>query len=191
MDTPDFLQGRHDYKTHSEQTQVPNFWSNACIILQAKLKKISRYCPKSRIHVLKGGLSVDQLYLKLGPRNIMLSLEKSIALLQRSFFIVLDNDEIYNSVQQNDFAKLKILLQKQSDKNPVILEPGGGSKFAISHQLDIIKGYKDILCIENLNPIDDNGNTPLHWASKHGHLDVATSFFLTQVCTFCLVGINV
>ena len=129
--------------------------------------------PKSRIHVLKGGLSVDQLYLKLGPRNIMLSLEKSIALLQRSFFIVLDNDEIYNSVQQNDFAKLKILLQKQSDKNPVILEPGGGSKFAISHQLDIIKGYKDILGIENLNPIDDNGNTPLSLASYLGHLDVA------------------
>ena len=39
--------------------------------------------------------------------------------------------------------------------------------------LDIIKGYKDILGIENLNPIDDNGNTPLSWASKQGHLDVA------------------
>ena len=82
-------------------------------------------------------------------------------------------------MRQNDFAKLKILLQNQSDKNPVILEPGGGVKLTVLHvaadegHLDIIKGYKDILGIENLNPIDDNGNTPLYWASIHGRLDVA------------------
>ena len=82
-------------------------------------------------------------------------------------------------MRQNDFAKLKILLQNQSDKNPVILEPEGGSKLTVLHfaardgRLNIIKGYKDILGIENLNPIDDNGFTPLYWASLKGHLDVA------------------
>ena len=82
-------------------------------------------------------------------------------------------------MQQNDFAKLKILLQNQSDKNPVIYEDEYGTKYTVLHasagegHLDIIKGYKDILGIENLNPIDDNGNTPLSWASKQGHLDVA------------------
>ena len=79
-------------------------------------------------------------------------------------------------MQQNDFAKLKILLQNQSDKNPVILEPGGGSKLTVAASeghLDIIKGYKDILGIENLNPIDDNGNTPLSLVSYFGQLGVA------------------
>ena len=78
-------------------------------------------------------------------------------------------------MQQNDFAKLKILLQNQSDKNPVILEPG----MTVLHfaagvgHLNIIKGYNDILGIKNLNPIDNNNNTPLSWASRQGHLDVA------------------
>ena len=82
-------------------------------------------------------------------------------------------------MRQNDFEKLNVFLQNQSDKNPVILEPGDGSKLTILHvaagygHLNIIKGYKDILGIEKLNPIDDNGNTPLSWASKQGHLDVA------------------
>ena len=79
---------------------------------------------------------------------------------------------------QNDFEKLKILLQNQSDKNPVISENEYGS-FTVLHvaagegHLDIIKGYKDILGIENLNPIDDNDNTPLSEASIFGQLGVA------------------
>ena len=82
-------------------------------------------------------------------------------------------------MRQNDFEKLKVLLQNQSDKNPVIFEDEDGSKLTVLHVaaggdlLDIIKGYKDILGIENLNPIDDNDNTPLSEASYEGHLDVA------------------
>ena len=79
---------------------------------------------------------------------------------------------------QNDFEKLKILLQNQSDKNPVISDNEYGA-FTVLHvaagegHLDIIKGYKDILGIENLNPSDDNGNTPLSEASYFGQLGVA------------------
>ena len=81
-------------------------------------------------------------------------------------------------MQQNDFAKLNIFLQNQSDKNPVIFDSGDGSKLTVLHvsaalgNLDIIKGYKDIIGIENLNPIDDNNKTPLFAASYFGHFHV-------------------
>ena len=79
------------------------------------------------------------------------------------------------AVESDQLEILKLLLEGRKDKNPV----NKTNKLTVLHvaagegHLDIIKGYKDILGIENLNPSTDNGNTPLSWASQRGHLDVA------------------
>ena len=104
-------------------------------------------------------------------------------LYKRFFFIVLDNDEILNLVKQNDFEKLKILLQNQEDKNPVIMEDQspifGGSNLTILHtaaglgHLDIIKGFKEELNYPDMNPLDNNKFlTPVIAAIMAGHVRI-------------------
>ena len=43
---------------------------------------------------------------------------------------------------------------------------------ALGH-LNIIVYYKDVLQFSNINPKNNNGITPLYWASFNGHLHVA------------------
>ena len=43
---------------------------------------------------------------------------------------------------------------------------------ALGH-LNIIVYYKDVLQFSNINPKNNNGITPLYWASFYGNLDVA------------------
>ena len=43
---------------------------------------------------------------------------------------------------------------------------------ALGH-LNIIVYYKDVLQFSNINPKNNNGFTPLYWASFNGHFDVA------------------
>ena len=89
----------------------------------------------------------------------------------------------FESGNQVDFVKLFNLLWlfNKEDKNPVIYEPGDGSKLtvldtaAFCGHVEIIKGYKVFFRFNDteLNPSDDMGRTPLFWAVVQGHLDVA------------------
>ena len=108
-------------------------------------------------------------------------------LYKRVFFIVLDNDEILNLVKQNDFEKLKVLLQNQEDKNPVIFDAGDGSKFTILHtaalygNLNIIKGFKEELNFTDMNPRTKNGRwTPMMVASSRGNINIINFYIKNE-----------
>ena len=73
---------------------------------------------------------------------------------------------------------LNLFLEAREDKNPVISIFNGveGSvlDFAAGFgHLNIIVYYKDVLQFSNINPKNNNGNTPLSYAATQGHLDVA------------------
>ena len=74
---------------------------------------------------------------------------------------------------------LKLFLEAREDKNPVISIIDGGDEgsvlivaAAFGH-LNIIVYYKDVLQFSNINPENNNGKTPLGYASVERHLHVA------------------
>ena len=73
---------------------------------------------------------------------------------------------------------LKLFLEAREDKNPVIsiIDGTEGSVLLIAASfghLNIIVYYKDVLQFSNINPKNNNGQTPLSYAILQGHVDVA------------------
>ena len=92
---------------------------------------------------------------------------------------VTEEEKIYISVKKGDLETLKVLITtRTSDQNPVIYEYEDGAKSTVLHEaayyghLEIIVWYKDVLGFSDINPKDNEGNTPLYWATVQGHLDV-------------------
>ena len=77
---------------------------------------------------------------------------------------------------------MKIFLKTREDKNPVVYVSNGGSRYTVLHnaayegQLGIIRWYREALNFSEINPKDNNGNTPLSWAIKEGKQDVVKYF---------------
>ena len=115
-----------------------------------------------------------------------------------SLFFIFSDFEIQSAVTSNHLEILKLFLKARGDKtrlyygntygyggynkedeNPVIVVYPDGSKFSILHvaayygSLNITTYYKDVLGFSDINPKDNNGNTPLSWASYFGHLEIA------------------
>ena len=92
--------------------------------------------------------------------------------------------EIKTAVKEGNLDILKILLNNRQDKNPVVwVGSSTGSEYTVLHyaayrgKLGIIKWYKDALNFSNINPEDNNGNTPFSWAIRKGKQDVVDYFF--------------
>ena len=87
--------------------------------------------------------------------------------------------EILAAVESDQLEILKLFLKTRVDKNPVIdVNPDNGDEesvlliaAALGH-LNIIVYYEDVLQFSNINPKNNNGNTPLSNAA-YGHLDIA------------------
>ena len=86
---------------------------------------------------------------------------------------------IYNAVVIDDFGKLKVLLEKREDKNPVIYIGNIGTEFSVLHlsatwgKVDLIRWYHETLHFDDINPLDKTGiYTPMIWAAQQGNLKV-------------------
>ena len=87
--------------------------------------------------------------------------------------------EILAAVKSGNLDFLKLFLEAREDKNPVISIIDGGDEgsvllvaAALGH-LNIIVYYKDVLQFSDINPKNNNGQTPLYYAILQGHLNVA------------------
>ena len=114
-----------------------------------------------------------------------------------SFIFIFSDFEILSAVTANHLEILKLFLKARGDKtrlyygntygygsynkedeNPVILVSPDGSKLSILHvaayygSLNITTYYKDVLGFSDINPKDNNGHTPLSWASYLGRLEI-------------------
>ena len=94
------------------------------------------------------------------------------------FLFSFSDVEIKAAVQSGNLDILNLFLKAREDKNPVISifngDEGSVLDFAAGFgHLNIIVYYKDVLQFSNINPENNNGNTPLYWASFNGHFDVA------------------
>ena len=93
-------------------------------------------------------------------------------------FVFLSDDEILPAVESGNLDILKLFLEAREDKNPVISIIDGDEKSvlliaaAFGH-LNIIVYYKDVLKFIDINPENNNGKTPLGYASVERHLHVA------------------
>ena len=76
---------------------------------------------------------------------------------------------------------LKVILKSRQEveNNPVIFVSSTGSEWTILHvaaskgHVNILQFYKDDLGYENINPLDNLGeSTPLRIATQRGNLDV-------------------
>ena len=94
-------------------------------------------------------------------------------------FSFVTEEEIFSIAQKGDLYTLKVLLKNKEDRNPVIFEWEDGAKSTVLDavayfgRLNIIIWYKDVLGFSDINPKDNKGNTPLFWAIKEGHIEVA------------------
>ena len=81
-------------------------------------------------------------------------------------------------MKNGDLETLKTLLDKKTEKNPVVYQYDDGANPTVLHeaayygQLEIIMFYNDNLTFSNLNPVDNKGNTPLKWAVDQGEIKV-------------------
>ena len=79
----------------------------------------------------------------------------------------------------NSTLKKKTFYVTGENKNPVIVVTTRGSESTVLdiaayyNHLEIIVWYKDVLGFSDINPKDNNGNTPLSLASYRGHLEIA------------------
>ena len=78
---------------------------------------------------------------------------------------------------------LKLFLEAREDKNPVIDIRSDGSKLTVLEvaaffgQLNITVYYKDVLQFSDINPKNNNGQTPLSYAILQGQLNV-TEYYI-------------
>ena len=93
---------------------------------------------------------------------------------------VTDEEAIYSSVKKGDLETLKVLITTRTgDQNPIVFEWGSGAKSTVLdmaayyNHLKIIVWYKEVLGFNDINPKDNQGNTPLYWAIKQEQLEVA------------------
>ena len=111
-----------------------------------------------------------------------------------AYSIIFSDFEILSAVTSDHLEILKLFLKargdkkllyygnnngyNEKDKNLVLVNPDG-SKWSILHvaayygHLNITIYYKDVLNFADINPKDNNGQTPLSWASYFGHLEIA------------------
>ena len=81
-------------------------------------------------------------------------------------------------MKNGDLEALKTLLDKKTEKNPVVYQYDDGANPTVLHvaayhgQIDIIRWYHDILNFGNINPVDNKGNTPLKWAVDQQEIKV-------------------
>ena len=74
---------------------------------------------------------------------------------------------------------LKLFLEAREDKNPVVDIRSDGDEGSVLHvaaafgHLNIIVYYKDVLQFSDINPKNNNGQTPLSYAISQGHQNVA------------------
>ena len=91
--------------------------------------------------------------------------------------------EILPAVQSGNLDILKLFLESIKDKNPVISIINGGDEgsvlivAAFFGHLNIIVYYKDVLQFSDINPKNNNGQTPLYYAVSRGHLNV-TEYYI-------------
>ena len=83
-------------------------------------------------------------------------------------------------MQKGDLETLKVLIiTRTGDQNPIVFEWGSGAKSTVLdmaayyNRLKIIVWYKEVLGFNDINPKDNQGNTPLYWAIKQEQLEVA------------------
>ena len=98
------------------------------------------------------------------------------------FFSSLFSEEerdVYNAVKRGDLGKLKLLLGKREDKNPVVYIGNLGSGYTVLHlsaqwgEVDIIKWFHEDLHFDDINPLDSSGTyTPMLYAAQTGRLNV-------------------
>ena len=86
---------------------------------------------------------------------------------------------MFNAVQTGDLEKLKVLLEKREDKNPVIFLGNTGVEFSVLDasayfgKVDIIRWYHETLHFDDINPLDKTGSyTPMIWGAQEGNLKV-------------------
>ena len=91
--------------------------------------------------------------------------------------------EILAAVKSGSLEILKLFLEAREDKNPVISIINGGDEgsvlivaAAFGH-LNIIVYYKDVLQFSDINPKNNNGQTPLYYAVLRGQLNV-TEYYI-------------
>ena len=93
--------------------------------------------------------------------------------------IFFSDDEILSAVESGQLNILKLFLEARADKNLVIDIGSDVSKFTVLEvaaslgHLNIIVYYKDVLQFSDINPKNNNGQTPLYYAILQGHLNVA------------------
>ena len=104
-------------------------------------------------------------------------------LLSLSILFCFSDFEILPAVQSGNLDILRLLLEARADKNLVINIGSDGSKFTVlgvaasSGHLNIIVYYKDVLQFSDINPKNNNGQTPLYYAVLRGHLNV-TEYYI-------------
>ena len=84
-----------------------------------------------------------------------------------------------DAVERGDLEKLKVLLEKREDQNPVISIDNLGNGDTVLHisaqwgKVDIIRWYDEDLHFEDINPLDSSGMyTPMLYAAQFGKLNV-------------------
>ena len=92
--------------------------------------------------------------------------------------VFLSDNEIRAAVDSGNLDILKLFLKAREDKNPVIFIIDGDERSVLYlaaefGHLNIIVYYKDVLQFSNINPENNNGKTPLGYASVERHLHVA------------------
>ena len=81
--------------------------------------------------------------------------------------------DVYNAVNSGDLGKLKVLLEKREDKNPVISGFSVLDNSAYFGKVNIIKWFHEDLHFEDINPLDSSGTyTPMLYAATFGKLNV-------------------
>ena len=91
--------------------------------------------------------------------------------------------EILPAVQSGNLDILKLFVEAREDKNPVIDIRSDGDEGSVLHvaaafgHLNIIVYYKDVLQFSDINPKNNNGQTPLSYAVLGGQLNV-TEYYI-------------
>ena len=90
-----------------------------------------------------------------------------------------EEKDVFNAVNSGALGKLKVLLEKREDKNPVIYIDNLGNGDTVLHlsaqwgKVDIIRWYKEDLHFQDINPLDSSGAyTPMLVAAQVGNLNV-------------------
>ena len=97
------------------------------------------------------------------------------------FYFLFSEEEkdVFNAVSSGDLEKLKMLLEKREDNNPVISIADDGVEFSVLDasaylgKVEIIRWYNEDLHLDDINPLDSSGrNTPMAYAAQQGQLNV-------------------